>query len=137
MRREKGQAVVEFALVLPLFLVIVFGVIFSGLLYADYLTLANVARSSAREAAIRGESEYSEIISDYYSQTKLLTNLYKWNESDFTIASEEVASHPSVKVTLTAELNSSFPGAGAARSWKILPEKYKIEYSMYQEPNQE
>ncbi len=44
MRRQKGQAIVEFALVLPLFFLFSWGMIYIGLLYSDYLTLANWAR---------------------------------------------------------------------------------------------
>ena len=52
MKGHKGQSVVEFALVLPLFLFIMFGVIYTGMMFHDYATLSNIARSSAREAAV-------------------------------------------------------------------------------------
>ena len=46
-RRQEGQSIVEFALVFPLFLMFVFGIIFFGVLFYDYIALSNVARDSA------------------------------------------------------------------------------------------
>ena len=50
--KQKGQSIIEFALVLPLFLLLVFGLFYIGMFFADYLTLSSIARSSAREAAV-------------------------------------------------------------------------------------
>ena len=61
MKKHKGQSVVEFALVLPLFLFIMFGVIYTGMLFHDYATLSNIARTSAREAAVTAKDEYGSI----------------------------------------------------------------------------
>ena len=79
MKKHKGQSVVEFALVLPLFLFIMFGVIYTGMLFHDYATLSNIARTSAREAAvISGNEGYSNIENHYEPHLKaLMTKLYK------------------------------------------------------------
>lgn len=45
---ESGQDLLEFALVLPLFLLIVFGTIELGLLIFQYNSLTNIAREAAR-----------------------------------------------------------------------------------------
>jgi Flp pilus assembly protein TadG len=50
--RETGQALVEFALVLPVFLLIVFGVFDLGRAVYAYNTVANAAREGARVAAV-------------------------------------------------------------------------------------
>lgn len=47
-RRAHGQSIVEFALILPLFLVLVFGVIEFGRAYIVYVTVTNAAREGAR-----------------------------------------------------------------------------------------
>ena len=52
MNKSKGQSLVEFALVLPCFLFLIFALIYSGMLFYDYSTLSNIARSVARERAI-------------------------------------------------------------------------------------
>ena len=51
-RHEKGQALVEFALVLPVLLVILCGIIDFGWLYYNQITLNNAAREGARYAVI-------------------------------------------------------------------------------------
>lgn len=47
---QKGAAMVEFALVLPLFLVMVFGIIEFGLLLFDEAVITNASREAARSA---------------------------------------------------------------------------------------
>ena len=142
MRKQKGQAVVEFALVLPLFLMLAFGVIFAGLLYSDYLTLSNLARESARAAAIQGMTEdddgnknYTGIRDQYGKQTRLITNLYTWTYSDDNCFSIYNNGTDTTMVTakLTAKRNDAFPGAGFVKY--MLPETYTIVYSMYKEPS--
>lgn len=50
--RTHGQALVEFALVLPVIALLVFGFIDIGRLVFDYNTLTNAARQAARVAAV-------------------------------------------------------------------------------------
>ena len=49
---EKGQAMVEFALVLPLLIALLCGIIDFGWLYYNQITLSNAAREGARYAVI-------------------------------------------------------------------------------------
>lgn len=51
-RREEGQAYVEFALVLPLLLLIVMGIIQFGTVFKDYIALTDAVRVGARQAAV-------------------------------------------------------------------------------------
>lgn len=50
--RKRGQALVEFALVFPLLLLMVFGIIDAGRLIYTYNTVANSARNGARVAIV-------------------------------------------------------------------------------------
>jgi Flp pilus assembly protein TadG len=52
LRTEKGQAMVEFALVLPLLIALLCGIIDFGWLYYNQITLSNAAREGARYAVI-------------------------------------------------------------------------------------
>jgi Flp pilus assembly pilin Flp len=52
LRDEKGQTMVEFALALPILLLIMFGVIQFGIVYNDYVTLTDATRAGARKAAV-------------------------------------------------------------------------------------
>jgi Flp pilus assembly protein TadG len=49
---EQGQTMVEFALVLPVICLLLFGVIQFGILYKDYVTITDAARAGARKAAV-------------------------------------------------------------------------------------
>jgi len=51
---EQGQALVEMALVLPLFLLLLFGVIEMGRVGYAYISVINAAREGGRVAAIGG-----------------------------------------------------------------------------------
>ena len=51
-RRTRGQALVEFALVIPLFLLLIFGIVDAGRLIYAYNTVSNSARNSARVAIV-------------------------------------------------------------------------------------
>ncbi len=48
---ERGQAIVEFALVVPVLLVIMFAIMQFGAVYNDYVTLTDATRVGARKAA--------------------------------------------------------------------------------------
>jgi Flp pilus assembly protein TadG len=51
-RDERGQTMVEFALVIPILCIVLFGIIQFGALYNDYVTLTDATRVGAREAAV-------------------------------------------------------------------------------------
>ncbi|MFW6188855.1 MAG: TadE/TadG family type IV pilus assembly protein [Planctomycetota bacterium] len=55
--RRNGQAVVEFALVLPLFVLLVFGALEFGRAYYNIHLLTNAAREGAREGSLPGKLE--------------------------------------------------------------------------------
>ena len=51
-KARRGQALVEFALVLPVFLLLIFGIVDAGRLIYTYNTVANAAREGARVAIV-------------------------------------------------------------------------------------
>ena len=51
-RRDDGQAYVEFALVLPILLLIVMGIIQFGTAFKDYIALTDSVRVGARQASV-------------------------------------------------------------------------------------
>jgi Flp pilus assembly protein TadG len=53
---EQGQTMTEFAIILPLFVVLLFGVIQFGIAFNNYVTLTDAARAAARKAAVSRES---------------------------------------------------------------------------------
>ena len=73
MRSEKGQSIVEFALVLPILVMLLFGIIDFGRIFHTYLAIDHASREAARTASI--------------------------GENDATIVSTAVASASSIQLT--------------------------------------
>ncbi len=59
-KNERGASSVEFAIILPVLILILFGILEFGLTYRDYLAITHAAREGARMAAV-GEYSESEI----------------------------------------------------------------------------
>jgi Flp pilus assembly protein TadG len=51
-RRTRGQAMVEFTLILPLLLLLILGIYQFGQTYADYIQVTNAARDGGRKALV-------------------------------------------------------------------------------------
>jgi Flp pilus assembly protein TadG len=52
-RSDRGQTFVEFAIVLPILVLLVFGIIQFGLAFHNYLAITDAARVGARAAAVK------------------------------------------------------------------------------------
>ena len=74
---ERGASILEFALVLPILLVLVFGVIEFGIIFYDKAMLTNAVREGARYGIVstsslpanqrRTKAEISEVVTNYCS----------------------------------------------------------------------
>lgn len=51
-RDEHGQSMTEFAVILPILVVLLFGIVQFGILFNNYVTLTDAARAGARAAAV-------------------------------------------------------------------------------------
>jgi Flp pilus assembly protein TadG len=56
MKNEQGQTMTEFALVLPILVVLLFGIIQFGIAFNNYVTLTDAVRAGARKAAVSRNS---------------------------------------------------------------------------------
>jgi Flp pilus assembly protein TadG len=56
-RRDRGQSLVEFALILPLLFIIVFGIIDFGMGFHSWITVTNSAREGARLGAVHASED--------------------------------------------------------------------------------
>jgi Flp pilus assembly protein TadG len=52
MKNERGQTTTEFAIVLPILCLLLFGIIQFGILFNNYVTLTDAVRAGARKAAV-------------------------------------------------------------------------------------
>ena len=57
MNRQKGQSIVEFALIIPLVLIVIMGMIYGAFAYADYLQCTTSVREAARNIAMQTTKE--------------------------------------------------------------------------------
>lgn len=68
--RPKGQSLVETALILPIVILILTGIIDFGLMFNNYLVITNASRDGAR-SAVTGKTD-SQIITEITSMTSTL-----------------------------------------------------------------
>lgn len=52
MKRQQGQSAVEFALMAPIIFMMIFGMIYGGFMFMEYLHYSNAVRTAAREIAV-------------------------------------------------------------------------------------
>ena len=118
--RQKGQSIVEFAIVLPFLLLIVLGIMYSGFLYSDYEAINDLARMAARDASLMTAEAYKKTtdsgaaakfseLEAKYGEVGLPNNLYVLREVNIEYKPDQ-----RIVVTVTAELNpdsSSLSGA--------------------------
>ncbi len=87
-KRSKGQALIEFALVLPLLLLLVMGIIDFGLIMQQYLTLQHGVREGARMASVGATdsavtSRVEEILSTRWSSDEVTVSVAKTNKGTY------------------------------------------------------
>ena len=77
-RSERGSVVVESALALPLFLLLIFGTMEFGLAFRSYLTLSNSTRDAARFASTLGK----DADADFQVINEAVSNLSSFKAGD-------------------------------------------------------
>lgn len=105
-RIAPGQAAVEFALVLPLFVICTFVVIMTTLFGLRSLTLAGLARDAARAASV-AEDPCAAATAVVGSRARLECRVTRWGDSPA----------PSVRIDLEDEVPGVRSGTGRPGSW--------------------
>lgn len=62
LKKRRGQAMVEFALILPVFILILLGIMEFGLVFHQYLVVTAASREGARVAALGGTDAETQTI---------------------------------------------------------------------------
>jgi len=104
-RRESddaGVAAVEFALVLPLLVILVFTVVFAGSVYLDRMHLQSAARDAARIASVDETSACSTALAELSSQSV----------GDVTCRVATTCASGATRVELSATQTKSIPLVG-------------------------
>lgn len=102
MRSEKGQSMVETALILPLILILLFGIVDFGRIFHAYLTLDHAGREAARLASIQKSDD--DITAKINSSTVGLDP----NRLTITISPNETARTSGADAAVTLVYNIDF-----------------------------
>ena len=152
MKRQKGQDIVEFALLLPIFLLVLCGIIYCGFMFGDYQTVQGIVRNAAREAAVVGrytksadpsqpKTDNYQIIEDKYNQIlkeqKVITHLYVPDADGVQVVATndnnekpENAVHATLKLELT---KSDVSFVNYIQNVVGMPTEYVVNCFMYDE----
>ncbi len=106
-RREDGQAMVEFALILPIFLLILCGIIDFGWLFYNQLSLNNACREGARYAVVNTaeNADTFAIINHIENST---TTVFANDGVDITVTYSSPSDPTSGDVTVSMQADISF-----------------------------
>ena len=152
MKRQKGQDIVEFALLLPIFLLVLCGIIYCGFMFGDYQTVQGIVRNAAREAAVMGRYTKSadpsqpkidnyQIIEDKYNQIlkeqNVITHLYVPDADGVQVTATndnnekpENAVHATLRLELT---KSDVSFVNYMQNVVGMPTDYEVNCFMYDE----
>ena len=84
-KSDKGQTLVEFALVLPVLLAVVFGIIQFGIILNAYVSITHAAREGVRLAAVSGKENEVQVINRTYDLAAT-TGFVELNKSDISVS---------------------------------------------------
>lgn len=106
-RREDGQAMVEFALILPIFLLILCGIIDFGWLFYNQLSLNNACREGARYAVVHtAENADTQAIINHIENTS--TTVFANDGVDIKIEYSSPNDPTAGDITVSMEAEISF-----------------------------
>ncbi len=111
-KSEKGASAVEFALILPILIILIFGIFEFAIAFNNYITITHAAREGARRAAV---DLFNPDLKDYIKKMAIPLVL-----TDDDIAIEVENDPPSigdpVSVEITYNFEISIPLVG---SWEV------------------
>ena len=112
-KSEKGASAVEFALILPILVILVFGIVQFGIAYNNYIALTHAAREGARLAAVNMD----EIEGIAWFENRIKESAPSVSIESITLSGQDGNIGDSVVVTVTGEvLNIEIPLVG---SWPV------------------
>ena len=152
MKRQKGQDIVEFALLLPIFLLVLCGIIYCGFMFGDYQTVQGIVRNAAREAAVvehytesadhsQPKIDNYQVIAAKYNQIlkeqKVITHLYVPDAAGVQVTATndnnekpENAVHATLRLELT---KSDVSFVNYMQNVVGMPTEYVVNCFMYDE----
>ncbi len=118
---ERGASTVELAIILPVLILILFGIFEFGLAYRDYLAITHAAREGARLAAV-----------DEFSQSEVMQRAYPVTPSSISIAYLSADGMPHhgdpVEVTVTYDEPINIPFYARTTVHLTSKARMRVEY---------
>lgn len=99
LKNNKGQALVEFAIIIPILFLLIMGILQFGMMLNSYLTIENASREGAREG-IAGSSD-----ADIRSRILAVTPNLDHNDLTITITPDENSRSAGDTLTVTVTYN--------------------------------
>lgn len=124
-----GQAMLEFAVILPFFILLLMGFVYTGMVFHDYLAIGDLTRDVARYESVG--IKYNDIKDDLKVDQRM-SNLYDVNTgADIKVATANEGNQLGdfVTVTVTAKRKDS---ENSFLNY-VLPEKLTTSLSMRKE----
>lgn len=106
-KNDRGVAAVEFALVAPVLILLVLGIIEFGWLFNGWVTITSAAREGARIATVKdGDDNFKGFVEDAVKNHAYPTFSKENVNASFVIDHEKISGtdYDSVKVTATGDL---------------------------------
>ena len=137
---QRAQGIVEFAVVLPLFLLLSMGVIYFGMAFSDYLTMSNTVRSVAHEASLKStDDDYKAVIRNGTSGVTLVSDIYVWqpdskngiNNEFMSVTYDNTNHNVVVRAKAKINANSSIASAVDEILGNSISNAMDITYTMY------
>lgn len=112
MKNERGQTMTEFALVLPILIVLLLGIVQFGIAFNNYVTLTDAVRAGARLAAVSRSS--SDPVGDCRARVLAAADNLKRSELEPTITCTSTWT-PGSDVTVHAD----YPYSISLLDWNV------------------
>jgi Flp pilus assembly protein TadG len=117
-RSERGAALVEMAVVLPLLVLLVFGLVEFGLLFREKMTIASAATSSARTGATMGARDEADI----RILQALEAGLYDQVDASVLISVDIFKANETTGVKDATNVNTYYFAPATACRWNPCPD---------------
>lgn len=131
MNKRRGQSVVEFALVIPLFALFLFGLIYGGIMFLQWLNMSNDSRAEARRYAVMTKEQLEqETFPKTVTGEKRFGSFYTVTQKIWIENDSSTSKPKDVVVSIELERdNKDLPNVLRWMNWP--PEKLKpLEYRM-------
>ena len=115
-KNENGQSLVEAALVIPLFIMILCGILDFGWIFSNQLMINNCSREGARYAIVR--SNESDMTSQVVSHVRAVSSIGDPNDVSVSVST---TADGDINVTVGRNLPVLTPIAGIFAQGQVIP----------------